>query len=433
MKKLLLLFSVFLMSFYTQAANEISVSGALVGNGNYNNLRLAFAAINGGSQTGANIVITITASPAADNATAILNDKGWATLKIYPTTSSFLISGTVNGPLIDLNGADNVTIDGRLGGSGAPKNLTISNLSTGTAASTIRFINDAKTNRIQYCTIKGSSMNTAGGVIHFSTALSSGGVGNDDNSIIGNDITNESGNRPLNAIYSGGTDLKANSGIAISNNNIFNFLNMGTTTHTYGVNLAASTDAISVSNNSFYETADITAGASQNCVIIGVMAITTIEGYTISGNFIGGKEANCGGGAWTKTNSSNNFKGIDIRTSSTASTNLVQGNTIRNFSWTNTTATSWYGISFNSAGRGTVSDNIIGSDSGTGSITIAATNANVNHAGINFQSSGSFTVQGNRIGSMTVTGGHLNLIICMEFLKMEGPIISPLLKTLLVV
>ena len=402
MKKLLLIFTVLLMSIYAQATNEVTVSGAVAGNGDYDNLRLAFAAINAESQTEANIVITITASPAADNATAVLNDKGWASLNIFPT-ATVSITGDVNAPLIDLNGADNVTIDGRLDGSGTPKSLTISNASTGTAASTIRFINDAKTNKVQYCTIKGSSMNTAGGVIHFSTATTEG---NDGNTITYNDITNESSNRPLNAIYSGGTDLKANSGIAISNNNIFNFLNMGTTTNTYGVNLAASTDAISVSNNSFYETADITAGANQNCVIIGVMA-NTIGGYTISGNFIGGKEANCGGGAWTKTSSSNNFKGIDIRTSSIESTNLVQGNTIKNFSWTNTTATSWYGISFNSAGRGTVSDNIIGSDSDTGSITIAATNTNVNHAGINFQSSGTFTVQGNRIGSMTVTGGGI--------------------------
>jgi hypothetical protein len=398
MKRLLFVFAVVFFAFQAKASNEISVSGAISGNGSYDNLRSAFAAINGASQTGANIVITITASPAADNATAVLYDKSWASLTIYPTATA-TISGTVDGPLIDLDGADNVTIEGRLNSSGTPKSLTISNASTGTAASTIRFINDAKTNKVQYCTIKGSSLNTTGGVIFFSTATTDG---NDGNTISYNDITNESNNRPLNVVYSGGTDLMTNSSIAISNNNFFDFFNTGAASATYGVNIATFSDAISITNNSFYETSSVTATTSQNCVVIG----TYSGSYSITGNYIGSNQALCAGTALTKTGSNNNFKAIEINGSSVTTGNVVQGNTIKSISWTNNGTAGWHAISMGTnSGNGTVSENIIGSDTGTGSISITTSTGTATYSGIYFGGSGSFTIQGNKIGSMTSSGG----------------------------
>ena len=90
-------------------------------------------------------------------------------------------------PLIDLNGADGVTINGSTG------SLQISNPSTDAAASTIRFINDATNNTVQNCTIQGRETGVASGTIFFSTGTT---TGNDGNIITGNTITSAGANLP---------------------------------------------------------------------------------------------------------------------------------------------------------------------------------------------------------------------------------------------
>ncbi|GAH28340.1 unnamed protein product, partial [marine sediment metagenome] len=126
---------------------------------------------------------------------AVLNSSGGGTrylsLLIYPISSGISISGDISGPMIDLSGADNVTIDGRVDRSGSA-DLVITNTSTsnGSSASTIRFIESANTNTIQYCYIYGSETNATSGIILFSTA--STGSGNDGNIIDNNYITIDS-------------------------------------------------------------------------------------------------------------------------------------------------------------------------------------------------------------------------------------------------
>src|SRR6185295_13716295 len=104
-------------------------------------------------------------------------------------------------PLIDLNGADKVTIDGLNSGGNS---LAISNLSTSAIAgtSTIRFIADATNNTIQNCTIAGSGTSATNGTIFLSTGTS---TGNDGNTITNNTITSAGANLPANAIYSAGS------------------------------------------------------------------------------------------------------------------------------------------------------------------------------------------------------------------------------------
>jgi trimeric autotransporter adhesin len=69
------------------------------------------------------------------------------------------ISGAIVGPLIDLNGADKVTINGlNIGGNA----LTISNLATG-AASTVRLIGDASSNVLTNVSLLGSGTSTTSG------------------------------------------------------------------------------------------------------------------------------------------------------------------------------------------------------------------------------------------------------------------------------
>jgi hypothetical protein len=151
-----------------------------------------------------------------------------------------------------------VTIDG-LNTGGNSLIIDNSRVSNTAGTSTIRFINDATTNTIQNCTIKGSTTDPVAGIIFFSTTT--GSTGNDGNTITANNITNSAdANRPLNAIYSAGTPAKTNSGNTISNNNIYNFLNKGTASN--GVQLAANNTTWTISGNSFYETASFAPTAA---------------------------------------------------------------------------------------------------------------------------------------------------------------------------
>ena len=101
--------------------------------GTYTTLKLAFDAINAGSITG-NIELQIVGN-STETATAALNASGtgsanYSAISIYPTGTR-TISGNLALPIINLNDADNVTIDGRIGRTGTTKSLTLSNLNTG--------------------------------------------------------------------------------------------------------------------------------------------------------------------------------------------------------------------------------------------------------------------------------------------------------------
>ncbi len=315
--------------------------------GGFSSLKGAFDAINDGTIKTGNFEIKINANT-SENGTAVLYQSGYSGLSdyssilIYPTVSGLAVSGTVTAPLISLDGADNVTIDGRVNATGSAKDLIITNLSTSAVAgtSTISLINDATSNTVKYCTIKGSSTNASSGVIMFSTTT--GTTGNDGNTFDNNNITSSTdANRPLNAIYSAGTATFDNDGNNITNNSFYDFLSRATASN--GINLAANTTAWTITGNSFYETASFapTASVAYNVILINNASGTN---FVITGNFIGGQAASCGGSAWTKTVAFNNtFTGINI-TAGTGTATSVQNNTIRNFNWSNSTTATWTAI-----------------------------------------------------------------------------------------
>jgi len=80
---------------------------------------------------------------------------GGYTLTIRPSAAvARTISGTQNLELFRLDGADRVIIDGRFGGSG--QYLVFANASTGSAAATFSFLNEATNDTIRYCYLRGS-------------------------------------------------------------------------------------------------------------------------------------------------------------------------------------------------------------------------------------------------------------------------------------
>jgi hypothetical protein len=148
--------------------------------GDYTTLKLAFDAINAGTISG-DITLQITGST-TETASAVLNASGtggasYTAVSISPTTSGVTISGNITGALVDLNGADHVSINGQYNGN---KELTLSNTATG-SSSTVRFIGDASNNTITNCNLLGSSSTAAYGVVLFSTGKPTTGVGNDSN------------------------------------------------------------------------------------------------------------------------------------------------------------------------------------------------------------------------------------------------------------
>ena len=128
---------------------------------NYPTLKTAFDAINAGSITGS-ITLQVTGST-TETSTAVLNASGsgsasYTSVSVYPATTGKTITGNLTGSLIDLNGADNITLDGRVSATGTTASMIISNSNTGTGASTIRFVNSASNNIVRYCNIRGAHL-----------------------------------------------------------------------------------------------------------------------------------------------------------------------------------------------------------------------------------------------------------------------------------
>ncbi|MFA5010311.1 MAG: right-handed parallel beta-helix repeat-containing protein [Ignavibacteria bacterium] len=378
----------------------------------YPTLKSAFDAINAGTLTGA-VVLQITSS-LTEAETAVLNVSGsssanYTSVLVYPTGSGYSISGNISGSLINLNGADNVTIDGRVNQSGN-KNLVISNSNNGSAdgTSTIRFINSSENNAVKYCYIKGSTTCTTAGIIFFST--SSTGNGNDNNTVQYCDITKEGTNGANNGIYSGGTSGRLNSGNIITANNFYDILRLDASY--YGLNINRYSTQWTVSDNSFYETSPKTLTASLTDYFIYILANEgNGDNFYISGNYIGGRGPQCGDSALTidANGTGYGFYGIYIN-NNTVNTTSIQGNTIKNIAALNSSSRFMFNGIYFLDGKfdvGTSSPNYIGSSTGTGSILLqsACTAAGGWSSGIYSISTGSSVVNlsNNVIGSITVT------------------------------
>ncbi len=378
---------------------------------NYITLKDAFDKINDGTWKG-DLIIKFKGNT-IENASAVLNASGtgpcsYTNILIYPARLGVTVTGSLAAPLVDLNGSDNVTFDGRKDGAGTTSSITFSNTSaSGTpGTSTFRFINDATNNTLKYCTIKGSSTDANGGIIFIGSTT--GSTGNDGNTIDNNSITNSTDvNRPVNAISSSGTSAKENSGNVFSNNRIFNFLNKGLASN--GLNLGSNTTGETIKGNSFYETTSFvpTAGVTYNVININNTAGVN---YSVTGNFIGGSSPLCGGTPWTKTNASDNtFTAINLN-AGTAAVSSVQNNTIKNMVWGNSGAASWTGINVlaGSVNLGTSAGNTIGATSATGSIILTGGATGTTVYGINISSPGTVDCQNNIIGSITASNAVAN-------------------------
>ena len=403
--------------------------------GAYTTLQTAFAAINAGTHQGA-ITIKITGST-AETATATLCAKNGTTatqtgvaapcnintprydsVLIQPvgaaTVTTSLPAGLAT-PLISLNGASSVTIDGLNDGINS---LTINNPSTsGTnGTSTIRLIDGAKGNTITNATISGAAATStttaniliAGSTLGVATAAAAG----NSNNTITNNIINASlaANGYATGIVSSGagnTTGLLNDGNKINNNTIQDFFRGGAGTGGTGASLSSNTSNYQFNNNTL--TLTTTQSATAACTLTGVASVGAAGVNTINGNTFSGFAITC---------PSVQARALNVSAAAaTGSLLTVDSNKIYNFTLIDNlttgadlTTTGFIGIGV-TGNLVNVTNNTIGSQDGTNPITVTISNApSVTNfglsVGINLTGTGaavaSNQITGNTIGSITV-------------------------------
>lgn len=387
------------------------------GAGNYADLKTAFDRINDGTHTGA-VVISITGDT-TETAPAVLNASGsgaasYTSINITPSGARTVAGAIVAGsPLIDLNGADNVTIDGL---NTAGNALTISNttISTTSGTSTIRFIGGATGNVITNSTILGSSSGivTANtGNIFFSTDANTPN-GNDNNTISNNTIGPAGANLPSKGILCNGTQTTIashNSGNTVTNNNFADIFNATGTSSAMAANAGCNT--WSITNNRFYQTATRTwtTGAVHRAIDLNNSGATSgAQGFTITGNVIG-YASPMQTGTYTLTGSTGKFHAINVTTTTGSALNTIANNTIANISLSGVTSSGtstsaiFIGI-LATNGVTNITANTIGSQSATGSIVVSTnTTSNTDVIGIYNFTVDPATYNDNTIGGMTAS------------------------------
>lgn len=321
------------------------------------------------------------------------------TLTIRPATgvTGLTITNTSDAaPVIDFNGATNVTINGVNYG------LTISNTSVAATAntSTIRFINDAKNNVVTNCNILGSALvplATNGGTIYFATGITNG---NDSITISNNKIGAVSATAlPSKGIYAQGSTTNAtiaNNAITITGNEISDFFLTGGCAGVYA--LTGNTQW-NITNNKIFQSAARTFTASGTMNGIYFSNSTYGAGIQINGNTIGYTN-NVATGTLTLTGTvAGAFQGIylNMNTADTATCN-INNNLINNIALTSSSGT-FYGIQ-NASGAGSNKININNNQIQN----IATTTTTGTLYGISWTSAAEINILGNTVNNISRTG-----------------------------
>jgi hypothetical protein len=271
-------------SSITAALNALRVSGmsssvVIQLNTNYNNAFESYP-INV-SGIGTSSTRTLTIRPAANVTSLVL---------LAPTNNSvFAITST-----------SNFIIDGRPGGQGSNRALT---LLCNNGVNTVAFADDCSNDTIRFCRI---GLNDNGnGFFPFSsniTFYSSNGfiAGSNNNAIVNNEIYGINPPSSLLTFYSFGSVVSQNN--TISNNLMYDFA--GLSRFFSGSNGAITIEGaftdFTINNNSIYETQSVSSNSFQNPYILsGIRIASNINSsFVINNNVIGGSNPQATGNPW---------------------------------------------------------------------------------------------------------------------------------------
>jgi len=409
MPKLYFLFISLLISFTTLHAQVVVISSGGTFLWNYHTLGGAFTAINNGRHKGEIYILLV--SSTVERTTARLNASGnYSAINIRPLTVC-AVSGNIAGPLIDLNGAKHVTIDGRICNQDTVRSLTIRNAYTSLTeqSTTIQFFNGARYNTIRYCNIEGSGQApTSANILFGETNVS---YGNSNNVIDHNDIRPANGLSNLYAIQ--GIEISLHTPVTndsniISNNLIHDFKSTTEGVPSIGLYLSEKETSVTISGNSFYE-------QDTTYVFQGFMHVRAGGNIIIRDNFLGGSAPYAGGHPARYAGAYPIFSGIVTGNSNHNTTYLIEGNTITNIEMIPSSGYSglFTGILSFYLSRTLIQKNKIGSITDTGAIrmTFLANDTFLDRSlqiiGISVGSAGTAqneTVTNNEIGGFTING-----------------------------
>ncbi len=386
----------------------------------YPSLKASFDAINNGEHTG-DISILVNGN-STETASSVLVESGsgsasYTSISIKPGggAARSVSFGLSNQVLIDLNGADNVTIDG-LNSGGNSLLLSNTSIATSTGTGTIRMYNDASNNKITRCTVLGNSAGSIGTAGAGTIIIGSGVTTGNDNDTISYCIIGSSSTSSLATrhIFAGGTVGMQNDGLVIDRNYISNYFR--STLNSAAIDIISGTSGATISNNKFYQTATRTYTSVNRSNIAIKINNTDGSNFRVLNNTIGYADSS-GTGIYTlifsNTASTTAFVTPIYLNVGSAVASSVQGNTIAGFA-----------ISGNSTGIGTsapfkgiyvlaglvnignLSGNTIGSMTGTGSITYASTGAANDVVGILVNGTNNSVVSNNNIGGITINSAN---------------------------
>lgn len=386
-----------------------------------------FAALNAGVMTG-NITAQITTDLVEDGAND-LNGLSYDvpganyTLKIVPSAATVrLISGSSALGLIRFDGNDYVTIDGNNGLDASGTQYLRFRNTNGTAP-TFSFFNDSRRNTLTNCIIESNNTNitTLPGTILFGTTT--GTDGNDSNTVSDCEIRDNSdlSGTPTIAVFSSGTTstvAHGNSDNVFTGNNIHDFFTNGQTANA-AFYLATGTTTWTISNNHIYQTSTRTTTIATGFNLI-FISNSLGDGFTITGNYIGGTAPNCGGTPFTVntvTAAVTNFVYI-IRFASSGVTNAstISNNTIANFDITldapAAAGTLYFDALLLSVGNINVTGNTIGSQSANDNIKMTNTSGTNGLGMFGIDMRGAIgSVTNNTVGGFTYSGGNTGTLI----------------------
>lgn len=416
-----------------------TLSGTLNVPGNYNSISAALNALRTQGMAGP---VVIQLNPTYNNSleTYPINVTGLGTapnrtLTIRPASnvSSLVLSSPANTAVFTVNTTSNFIIDGRPGGTGSSRALT---LLCNNGSNTIRYFDDCSNDTIRFCRIglndNGSGAFPASSNIVF-TPVFGYLTGANNNAIVNNEIFGINPPSGLITFYAPTNVISQNN--TISNNILYDFA--GNLRFFFFSNAAIYIDGaynnFKIINNSIFQTQSISAASSfGGPYTLGGIRVNAANAssFIISNNIIGGSNSTATGSPWElgPVSDFNAIIPIDISLQSTTGFEITN-NIIRNF-FLGSSATfgvfpAFCGIRFSSTAKATgvnISNNSIGRDTGNTSISIINEGSSLMLATgiiIDAPDTSTVTCNSNSIGSINMTGpgsgnGFQFIGICMQ-------------------
>lgn len=336
------------------------------------------------------------------------NPNATITLRPHSTVTDVEITTSI-AATINLNGCDYFTIDGRPGGTGTTRALTISNGSALFAA--ISLTNDAIGNNISWCNLRSNNQSTTSGTLLIANSTAT--KGNDSNNINNCYFSNIEGQLPaLHALTSIGQSTTIQNNNNSIDNNWFNDFELT------GVNISGNGNGANwqITNNSFYDTTTSGGINPWTAISFSTAANSNSVNNTISLNYIGGNAPLCGG---THMLTNRNmptaiYTGI-LYSATNGATSTIYGNTIKKITLLNSTDTGSFRAIFSNLGTLNIDSNIIGDENPANFPSIMSF-ANSYIDGINISATAAVNITRNKIAGLRNTtlgvAGGVRAIVC---------------------